>query len=76
MKDFRIEHHHGDGRSSQAVDFAEVQAVDAETALRSVMAEIAYWHVESRNADNATALDLRTVPAGHYNAYIAEPVYS
>ncbi|KKM74871.1 hypothetical protein LCGC14_1395890 [marine sediment metagenome] len=76
MKAFRIEKHTGDGRHGQAIDFATVQAVDAVTALRSVMQEIAYWHVESRNADNATALDLRTVPAGAYNAYIAELAYS
>ena len=76
MNAYRIEHHTGNGRHGQAIDFATVQAVDAETALRSVMAEIADWHVETRNADNATALDLRTVEAGAYNAYIAEPVYS
>ena len=76
MKAYRIEQHTGNGQASQAVTFAEVQAVDAETALRQVMTEIAYWHVETRNADNATALDLRTVEAGAYNAYIAEPAYS
>lgn len=75
MKAYRIEQHTGDGRHGRAVNFAEVKAIDAETALRSVMQEIAYWHVEARNADNATALDLR-IGNGAYSAFIAEPAYS